>query len=92
MDIKVIENNLYITPTSSQDLVFFEEVGIDNMNCVRIFPSQEPDVVNFQLRAKQSLKERQKERNIVATVKMSLEELEKIIAFAKKHIAVSSAS
>ena len=92
MDIKVIENNLYITPKTTGDLVAFEEVPIDNMNCIRIFPSNEPDVINLQLRAKQSLKERQKARNMVATVKISIEELEQIIAFAKEHISVATPS
>ncbi len=86
MDIKLIENNVYITPSSKHDLVAFEEVDIDNMNCVRIFPARDPESVHVQLRAKQALKGRQKKRNMVATVKFSVEELEQILAVVKEHM------
>jgi hypothetical protein len=87
MDFKIIEGNLYITksPTQRNEIVSFEEVSFDNMNCIRVFPTNDPDQFKLQLRAKQPLRNRQKERNVVATVQISVEELEEILSFMKAH-------
>ncbi|WP_020533844.1 hypothetical protein [Flexithrix dorotheae] len=92
MDFKEVENNLYVTSLTgkNEEIVHFEEIGFDNMNCIRIYPSNDPEIFNFQLRAKQSLKGKQKERNIVATVKFKAEDLQRMVDFMKENCAVKS--
>ncbi|MEM1136656.1 MAG: hypothetical protein AAGI07_12535 [Bacteroidota bacterium] len=89
MDFKEIAGNLYITDPDHIDIVNFEEINFDNMNCIRIFETKDPEKFNFQLRAKQSLKGKQKARNVVATVEFSVEDMERIIKFMKKDAEVN---
>lgn len=83
MDFREIEGNLYITALDNRELVNFEEINFDNMNCIRVYEGRDPDTFHFQLRAKQSLKGKQKKRNVVATVEFSLDDMEKIVEFMK---------
>jgi hypothetical protein len=85
MDFKIIEDNLYITRSvgEKEELVSFEEINFDNMNCIRVFPTNDPEEYCIQFRAKQPLRQRQKERNVVATVRLSIQELEEILLYMK---------
>ncbi len=88
MEFREIEGNLYITAIDHRELVNFEEINFDNMNCIRVFESKDPESFHLQLRAKQSLKGKQKKRNVVATVEFSIEDIEKILAFMKMKSAL----
>ena len=90
MDFREIEGNLYITALDKRELVHFEEINFDNMNCIRIYESKDQENYYFQLRAKQSLKGKQKKRNVVATVEFSIEDMEKILEFMKKKIELKA--
>ena len=83
MEFREIEGNLYITSLDNREIVNFEEINFDNMNCIRIFEGRDPESFHLQFRAKQSLKGKQKKRNVVATVEFSIDDMEKILAFMK---------
>lgn len=87
MEFREIEGNLYITSLGNREIVNFEEINFDNMNCIRIFEGKDPESFYLQFRAKQSLKGKQKKRNVVATVEFSIDDMEKILAFMKSKTA-----
>ncbi|UZR93527.1 hypothetical protein [Chondrinema litorale] len=90
MDFREIEGNLYITALDKKELVHFEEINFDNMNCIRIYEGRDPDNYYFQFRAKQSLKGKQKKRNVIATVEFNIEDMEKILEFMKKRVELKA--
>lgn len=57
----------------------------DKDNCIRVYCTQSPDLFNFQVRTFKGIGERNpgKPRHMIATVNLSISEVEEILAYMK---------
>ena len=68
-----------------------KEVNDDEHGCVRLYCTVFPEVFNFQIRAHQQLSRgfpnsKLRPRNLIATVSLTLEDLEEMIKLAREEI------
>ena len=64
-----------------------KDLGYDNKNCIRLYCTQAPDVFNFQIRTHKKITDRWskgKARDMVATVSLTIVEVEEILHYMKK--------
>ena len=74
----------------------YEAKNLDGNNddCIRVYCSQAPDVFNFQIRTFKPItqpisRDKGKPRNMIATVSLSLTELEQILKYCKSRYPIA---